>query len=465
MNRVSGLAAALLLLAGGTGCTARSVRLSVKAQVHLQDRGGATRPVPGEFVVIFGDGIAGIPLEGESRADADRRRQAFEDREAVEAALAGTGSEIQYRYSNAVIGVAGRLSPTALLAVRRASRGRARIEPNLVSLQDREGDMDDALPTPLMKTAAPAVPYGLDRIGQRLLDLNGTFLRPSAGLRQVHVYVIDSGILRTHSEFGSRVGLGYNAYSTAPSAACLGHGTHVAGTIGGNTMGVAPFVLLHSVRVIDCSNAVSSKAAIAGVDWTLAQVKSHSQASVANMSLEFDVKVPGLDSAVRNSIKAGITYVVAAGNRNYDACTVSPAWIPQAITVASTNPGDDSKAGKSGGPCVDLFAPGVGIRSATSANDSAYSMDSGTSFAAPHVTGVAALVLSRYSGSLSAATPPAVWAAILAAANVQGTNGWCGVGNRGTAYNRLLHWGAGSPPYGTNDSETGGSPTSCNGKQ
>jgi hypothetical protein len=463
VNRVGGLAAALLVIAGGAGCSGRSGRLSVTAQVQLQGGGGATRVLPGEYVVIFGNGIAGIPLEGETRADADRRRQAFEDREASEAALAGTETEIRYRYSNAVIGFAGPLSPAALLAVRRASGDRVTIEPVVETRQDSGGDMDDALPAMAMKTTAAAVPFGLDRIGQRLLNLNGQFQPPAAGPRPVHVYVIDSGILASHSEFGSRVGTSHNVYYGTPAASCFKHGTHVAGTIGGNTVGVAPFVRLHSVRVIDCSNNVPSNAALAGVDWVLSQAKGYQQASVANMSLEFGFPVLSLDWAIRNSITGGITYVVAAGNLNSNACNVSPARVAAAITVASTDPGDDKKAGTSGGPCVDLFAPGVAIRSANSASNNAYYTDSGTSFAAPHVTGVAALVLSRYSGPLSAATPSHVRATILAAANVQGTPGWCGVGNRGAAPNILLHWGAGPPPYGTKDSETGGTPRSCTG--
>ena len=490
---VRGLLAGLIALVGSVECQAMKPSLKVQLQLRLDrtERNDATRVVPGEYVVIFGDGIAGIPLEGETRADAERRRQAFADREAAEAALARTESEIRYRYSDAVIGFAGPLSPEALLAVRRATAGRARITANLESLQDPDRPSPEASPQAgpqagramALKTASAfPLPYGLDRIGQRLLDLNGTFQRSLPGAREVHVYVIDSGILSTHSEFGyqssagSRVRPGYNAYATSPTAPCVTHGTHVTGTIAGKTMGVAPFALIHSVRVIDCYKKVSSMAAIAGVDWVLGHVlgktKGHKQASVANMSLEFDVEVPDLDSAIQNSIKAGITYVVAAGNRNYDACTVSPARVPRAITVASVDPDDDKKAGNSGGPCVDLFAPGVAIASATSSHNTAWTYENGTSSAAPHVTGIAALVLSRYTPQLSAATPPAVWSAIAAAANVQGIAGvqntpnWCGVGNRGMAPNRLLHWGAASPPHdGKNDSETLKGPRrSCSAK-
>lgn len=480
VGALRGPLAALSMLVGAVGCHAKP-SLTVELRLERADKVNATRAVPGEYVVVFGDGIAGIPLEGETGADVARRAQALEDSAAMEAALAGADVNIQYRYGYAVIGFAGTLSPAALAAVMRATHGRARIERNRESRQDTDEvrPRDEIRPTdevrpideirPMMKAlkvaASPPLPYGLDRIGQRLLELNKAFQRPMPGNREVHAYVIDSGILASHSEFlrqngSSRVGNGYNAYTTAPTDNCLKHGTHVAGTIGGKNVGVAPFVELHSVRVIGCAGNVTSAAAIAGVDWVLAQYKSHKKSSVANMSLEFDLKIPNLDSAIRNSITAGITYVVAAGNRNYNACTVSPAGVQQAITVASVDPETDKKAGTSGGTCVDLFAPGEAIASATSTSANAWAYQDGTSSAAPHAAGVAALVLSRHNAS-----PAAVWTAIANAANVAGTPYWCGVGGRGTAPNRLLHWGAALPNDGIKDSEAlTGPPKSCSGK-
>lgn len=453
LRTVRGMPGAFLLFAGIAGCLgAARPPLTPPPRLDGVVDVPAMRAVPGEFVVIFGDGIAGVPLEGETRADAARRRIAETDSEAAETAAIRAGGRIQYRYRDAVIGFAGNLPPEAIEAIIRATRDRAKIEPNWKAHQGT----DEYLPVTAMKTAAglPPLSPGLDRIGQRLLKLNGVFQPPAPGGREVHVYVIDSGIRATHSQFarasgsGSRVGNSFDAYITPPTDRCARHGTHVAGTIGGKTVGVAPFVELHSVRVIDCSDTVTLAAAILGVDWVLKQYRMRPKSSIANMSLEFYAKLPSLDSAVNNSITAGITYVIAAGNHNQDACKVSPARVVAAITVASVDPETDKNAGTSGGTCVDLFAPGKVIVSATSSSDAAWDVQNGTSSAAPHAAGVAAIYLSRVN-----AGPAAVWAALLSAANViPGTSDWCGVLNRGaTTHNRLLHWGAGLPPDGKTD--------------
>lgn len=424
------------------------------------------RAVPGEYVVIFGDGVSGLPLEGEPRSDFDRRRQALTDSAAAETAVIRAGGRILYRYRDAVIGFAGVIPPSAFDVVRAATADRAYVQPNWEARQWSDEDR----PMMAMKLAAatPPLSQGLDRIGQRLLSLNQTFQRPATGSLEVHAYVIDSGIRASHSEFarpsgpGSRVGPGYDAYSPASSASCFRHGTHVAGTIGGRTVGVAPSVLLHSVRVIDCYGNVTSAVAVAGVNWVLGQYWSNNpsnrKSTVANMSLEFGLRLPGLDWAIQNSIAAGITYVVAAGNHHQDACLISPAGVQHAITVGSVDPEDDTRAGSSGvGLCVDLFAPGIAIISASSTNDIGWDYQDGTSSAAPHAAGVAALILSR-----TRLSPAAVWTAMANAANVTGTPGWCGVVDRGpNSPNRLLHWGAGSLD-GTADSETLlGAPQAC----
>jgi subtilisin family serine protease len=305
-------------------------------------------------------------------------------------------------------------------------------------------------------------PRGLDRIGQRLPLANNQYAYSGDG-SGVHVYVIDSGIRATHVEFGNRVRVEqdqwYNATSDSHGVnGCLGrgHGTHVAGIIGGKTYGAAKNVTLHPVRVFGCAPTTPNAMVVAGVDWaTKHHVTAATKvAAVANLSLGYDIRDPldlreALYVAVKNSIDTGITYVVAAGNSapiagggNKDACYITPARVPGAITVGATVPGTDYKALISNvGQCIDLFAPGTRIESAWNTGDHDHVEAGGTSMAAPHVAGIAALFLQSNPN----ASPADVWAAINAVANNSNTLGWCGVINRGTGSpNILLHWGAGS---------------------
>jgi subtilisin family serine protease len=251
--------------------------------------------------------------------------------------------------------------------------------------------------------------WGLDRIDQRNLPLNQTYTYPNQGGAGVHVYVLDSGVWAAHPEFGGRVIPGVDFIDNdADPDDCFGHGTHVAGTIGSATWGVAKLVTLHSVRVLDCFNNGTLSGVINGIDYV---TNNHINPSVVNMSLGGGFS-QALNDAVTNSIGVGITYVVAAGNNGpSDACLYSPASTPDAITVAATD-STDTRAGFSHyGTCVDLFAPGVDIMS-TRMQPLLSGLDSGTSMSSPHVAGAAAL----YLGDHPTATPAQVTTAIIEAA-------------------------------------------------
>jgi subtilisin family serine protease len=236
--------------------------------------------------------------------------------------------------------------------------------------------------------------WGLDRIDQRQLPLSKTYTGPSAA--GVTAYVLDTGIRITHQEFGGRATNGYDAVDQDNVAQdCNGHGTHVAGTIGGSTWGVAKDVKLVAVRVLGCNGSGSYSDIIAGIDWVTRRVTHVHGPSVANMSLGGTVS-KALDDAVDRSIAAGVTYAVAAGNDNKDACRQSPADDPAAITVGASDDRDKRASFSNYGRCLDLFAPGVRIESASNRSNTATMIMNGTSMASPHVAGAAALVLGAH---------------------------------------------------------------------
>jgi subtilisin family serine protease len=231
---------------------------------------------------------------------------------------------------------------------------------------------------------------GLDRIDQRSSSLDGIYNYTATG-SGVHAYVIDSGIRGTHTDFGGRVVAGFDAFTDGQNGNdCFGHGTHVAGTIGSATYGVAKNVTLHSVRVLNCSGSGTVSGIVAAIDWVTG---NHIKPAVANISVSAGGVSTSLDEAVRKSVLAGVTVVVAAANNNADACNYSPARAPTAITVGATNNTDARANFSNFGACLDIFAPGVGTVSLSNANDTSITTMSGTSMASPHVAGVAALFL------------------------------------------------------------------------
>ncbi|WP_147652236.1 S8 family serine peptidase [Vulcaniibacterium gelatinicum] len=250
--------------------------------------------------------------------------------------------------------------------------------------------------------------WGLDRIDQRDLPLSGTYTYDTTA-SGVHAYIIDTGIRASHTDFGGRIGNGYTAISDGNGTSdCNGHGTHVAGTVGGATWGVAKGVTLHPVRVLDCNGSGTNSGVIAGMDWV---ASNHVKPAVANMSLGGGAST-AVDDAVTRMTNAGVTVVVAAGNDNSNACNYSPARAASAITVGSTTNTDARSSFSNYGSCLDIFAPGSSITSAWSTGDTATNTISGTSMASPHVAGVAAL----YLAANPSATPSQVTNAIINAA-------------------------------------------------
>jgi len=236
-------------------------------------------------------------------------------------------------------------------------------------------------------TTQSGATWGLDRIDQRALPLNGTYTYTPTGAG-VRAYIIDTGILASHTQFGGRASVGYDA-TGGNGVDCNGHGTHVAGTVGGSTYGVAKGVTLIAVRVLDCSGSGTNSGVIAGIDWV---AQNRVLPAVANMSLGGGAS-QAVDDAVLRLTNAGVVLAVAAGNETVDACTESPSRAASAITVGATTNTDARASFSNYGSCVDVFAPGNNITSSWIGSTSATNTISGTSMASPHVAGVAALYL------------------------------------------------------------------------
>ena len=289
-------------------------------------------------------------------------------------------STVRHEYSRALKGFAANLSDAEAARIAR--------DPRVAYVEQDQVVTIDA-------TQSGAT-WGIDRIDQRALPLSTTYTYSNTGAG-VKAYIIDTGIRFSHSEFGGRATSGFDAVDGGTADDCNGHGTHVAGTTGGSTYGVAKGVSLVAVRVLDCAGSGTTSGVIAGIDWVTSDHAAGASA-VANMSLGGGAST-ALDDAVTNSINDGVTYAIAAGNSNRDACKFSPARTPAAITVGATTTTDARASYSNFGKCLDIFAPGSSITSSWYTSNTATNTISGTSMAAPHVAGVAALYLQGSPGA------------------------------------------------------------------
>jgi subtilisin family serine protease len=338
--------------------------------------GAGAATIPGQYIVVLKEGASSRGVA------ADHSRRA--------------GAKVFAVYGAALNGYAARLTPAGLAAVR----------------ADKRVAYIEADSTVRAFTTQTGATWGLDRIDQRSRTLSGTYSYTSTGVG-VTAYIIDTGIRFSHVDFGGRAVSGYDAVDGGAADDCNGHGTHVAGTVGGATYGVAKGVALVGVRVLNCSGSGTISGVIAGVNWATANHVAGAPA-VANMSLGGGAS-NSLDTAVRNSITDGISYAVAAGNGNsggiaQDACKYSPARVSTAMTISATDKSDVKARWANYGPCVDWFAPGVGITSDWYTSTTATRTISGTSMATPHTGGVAALYLESNPSALPATVRDALYA-------------------------------------------------------
>jgi len=377
------LASGAVLAALVVGCTSHSPDSAgsqplATPQAPIIQRAAEGKYIEGSYIVVMKDSVGDVDNEVD---DIDRRH----------------GTRASFRFMHAIKGFAGKFSPAMVEALRSDPRVEY-IE------QDQE--------VHIVGTQVNPPSWGLDRIDQRSLPLNNSYTYNQTGIG-VDAYIIDTGIRTTHADFGGRAVPGYDAITSGGTAADgNGHGTHVAGTVGGTSYGVAKNVRLVAVRVLDNAGSGTTAGVIAGIDWVTAN-RSLTRPSVANMSLGGGPS-PTLDDAVRRSIVSGVTYCIAAGNSSADASGYSPARVNEAITVGATDITDGFASFSNFGSVVKIQAPGVNITSAWNTTDTATNTISGTSMATPHVAGAAALYLE--------ANPTATPAAVLSGLTSNATN-------------------------------------------
>lgn len=347
-----------------------------------------SKAIPGRYIVVFKNSVSNPAAEAAN-------------------VMRGLGGQVIHTYARALKGFAATLPDAALQGIRN--------NPNVDYIeQDQTVTLNQVSPE-------NQATWGLDRIDQADRPLSSQYYFNYTGAG-VNAFIIDTGIRPDHVEFTGRLLTGFTSVADGSGTSdCNGHGTHVAGTVGGTTWGVAKAVSLIPVRVLDCTGSGTWSGVIAGIDWVAG---SPLRPAVANMSLGGGAST-SVNAAVAGAVNKGVTMVAAAGNSNADACSTSPAGEPSAITVGATTSGDARASYSNYGSCVDIFAPGSSITSAWNTSPTATNTISGTSMAAPHVTGVAVLAL--------AASPTASPAAVASFLTTNATA------------NRLSSVGTGSP--------------------
>lgn len=391
MSRFKCLAAAMAAVAVTAACSGYDAPSAPSADPADGPRYsvGGGEVAPGRFIVTLRQGAAPAAVAGDH------------------------GVRPDFVYSTVLNGFAGPMSEAARSGLLRDSRV-TRVEPDGIAYA---------------VTTQSGATWGIDRIDQRALPLSGTYSYTSTGAG-VSAYIIDTGIRFNHTQFGGRAVTGFDAVDGGAADDCNGHGTHVAGTVGASTYGVAKGVRLVAVRVLNCSGSGTWSGVIAGMDWV---ASNHTAPAVANMSLGGGANT-SVDDALKRMIASGVATAVAAGNGNQggraqDACKYSPARVPEAMTIGATTQTDTKTSWSNYGPCVDWFAPGYQITSAWYTSTTATNTISGTSMASPHTAGVAALYLQ---GNPSA-SPSAVRTALY------GNTSKSVVKNSSTANNHLLY--------------------------
>jgi len=335
--------------------------------------------IPGSYIVVLNDGLNST------------HRDAHIANLKKTIGMTGADAEITFVY-DIILGFAARLTPELLKAELAHPEVKYVEADQVLSINIKQ----DKISAPLEVVTQTGATWGIVRVSQRQKPTNTNYVYNSTAGSNAVVYVVDTGILITHKDFGTRASFPFNAITNEGYVDGNGHGTHCAGTIGGTTYGVAKQVGLKAVKVLSSSGSGSTAGVVSGVNFVAND--NDPRAKVGSMSLGGGAST-ALDQAVQNSIAAGIPYAIAGGNDNANACNYSPARVPQAVTVGATTNTDARASYSNYGSCTDIFAPGSSITSdwIGSSNDATNTI-SGTSMATPHVAGVLALQRSDFPG-------------------------------------------------------------------
>lgn len=366
----------------------------------------SNQPIPNQYIVVLNEDFVGrFASDVEVGTEAQFLTSLY-------------GGNVRRIYSNAVKGYSATMSALEAEDLSRNDRVLFVEEDSIISVSSTQ----------------PNAGWNLDRIDQRNLPLDSNYSYTQDGLG-AHVYIIDTGIRITHQEFGGRASVAFDALNDGQNGLdCNGHGTHVAGIVGGATFGVAKNVAIHSVRVLPCSGNGTISDLMTGIDWVTA---NRVNPAVANISITAAGASSALETMLTNSIASGVVYTIAAGNSAFDACSFTPARTPNALTVGASAQADDRALFSNFGPCVDIFAPGYEIVSAGIASDTATRQLSGTSMAAPLVAGVVAIYRAANPSASSTTASQAVMNAT--------TNGIMTNTGLGSPNKLLYTWLSGGP--------------------